>query len=160
MFMLSMTRHSKRAVIIKKKHYFGVTDEGEIIVKGMEGMKNEHPSWINIVFNQSVNDVVNDSNPIVNLRKSIADLEAGKIGADLLKISVKLSKDPKQYTVNNHLKKIGLLLNANAGEVIEYYKSDNVDAVSINPKDISITRYKEMLSSAVNDALENLDCRL
>ena len=92
----------------------------------------------------------------MNLRKSIADLEARKVGDDLLK----LSKDPTQYTVNNPQKKIGLLLNTKAGDVIEYYKSDDVDGVSINPKDICIAKYKEMLLSSVNDALEILGCRL
>ncbi len=149
-----------KAVIIKKKHYFGITDAGEIIVKGMEGMKNDRPTWINNAFNQFVKDVVNNINPLVNLRKSIADLEAEKIDSDLLKISVKLSKDPKQYAVNNPQKKIGLLLNAKADDVIEYYKSSNVDGISINSKDISIAKYKEMLLSSVSDALEILGCRL
>jgi DNA polymerase I len=150
----------KKAVIIKKKHYFGVTDEGEIIIKGMEGTKNDRPAWINNVFNQFVKDFANNINPLVNLRKSIADLEAEKVSMDLLKISVKLSKDPKQYAVNNPQKKIGLLLNAKAGDVIEYYKSNNADGISINPKDISIAKYKEMLLSSVNDALEIWGCRL
>ena len=126
----------------------------------MEGEKSDRPTWINNVFEQFVKDVVNDINPLVNLRKSITDLEARKVGDDLLKISVKLSKDPTQYTVNNPQKKIGLLLNAKAGDVIEYYKSDDVDGVSINPKDICIAKYKEMLLSSVNDALEILGCRL
>jgi len=150
----------KRVVIIKKKHYFGVTGEGEIIIKGMEGTKNDRPAWINNVFNQFVKDFANDINPLVNLRKSIADLEAEKVSMDLLKISVKLSKDPKQYAVNNPQKKIGLLLNAKAGDVIEYYKSNNTDGISINPNDISIAKYKEMLLSSVNDALEIWGCRL
>jgi DNA polymerase elongation subunit (family B) len=123
-------------------------------------MKNDRPAWINNAFDQFVKDVVNDINPLVNLRKSIADLEAEKIDADLLKISVKLSKDPKQYAVNNPQKKIGLLLNAKAGDVIEYYKSDNVDGASVYAKDISIAKYKEMLLSSVNNALEILGCRL
>jgi DNA polymerase elongation subunit (family B) len=147
-------------VIIKKKHYFGVTDEEEIIIKGMEGTKNDRPAWINNVFNQFVKDFANNINPLVNLRKSIADLEAEKVSMDLLKISVKLSKDPKQYAVNNPKKKIGLLLNAKAGDVIEYYKSDNTDGISINSNDICIAKYKEMLLSSVNDALEILGCRL
>ena len=79
---------------------------------------------------------------------------------DLLKISVKLSKDPRQYTVNNPQKKIGLMLNAKIGDVIEYYKSDNADGISINSNDICIAKYKEMLLSSVNDALEILGCRL
>jgi DNA polymerase I len=83
-----------KAVIIKKKHYFGVTDSGEIKVVGMEGKKNDRPAWINKVFDQFLEDFKADRDPTVNLRAAVNDLENGKIDPELLKIRVKLAKDP------------------------------------------------------------------
>src|SRR5215204_4396272 len=45
-----------KAAIIKKKHYFGVTADGEIKVVGMEGKKNDRPLWVNRVFDQFFED--------------------------------------------------------------------------------------------------------
>jgi hypothetical protein len=45
-------------------------------------------------------------------------------------------------------------LGKKAGEIIWYYKTDT--EVSIDPKGISITKYKEMLMSTMKDAVEIL----
>jgi hypothetical protein len=50
--------------------------------------------------------------------------EQGKIDTQLLKIKVKLAKDPAEYAVNNPKKKIGMLLGAKAGDIIWYFKTD------------------------------------
>jgi DNA polymerase elongation subunit (family B) len=143
-----------KAVIIKKKHYFGVTASGEIKVVGMEGRKNDRPIWINKVFDQFLEDFKVDRDPTVNLRAAINDLEQGRVDSGLLKIKVKLAKDPVNYAVNNPNKKIGMLLGARAGDIISYYKTDK--GVSIDSREISILKYKEMLTSTVKDALEIL----
>ena len=149
-----------KAAIIKKKHYFGLTDRGEIKVVGMEGKKNDRPTWINKVFEQFLEDFKEDRDPTINLRAAINDLESGKIGPELLKVRVKLAKDPADYAVNNPNKKIGMLLGAKAGDVIWYYKTASSDkkkaGISINPEEISTCKYKEMLMSTVKDALEIL----
>jgi DNA polymerase, archaea type len=153
-----------KSVIIKKKHYFGVTSSGEIKVVGMEGKKNDRPAWINKVFDQFLEDFKADRDPIVSLKAAINDLESGKIDPDLLKIRVKLAKDPSDYAVNNPNKKIGMLLGAKAGDVIWYFKTDDDDSdkktkkarVSTNPREIGVCKYKEMLMSTVKDALEIL----
>jgi hypothetical protein len=75
----------------------------------------------------------------------------------LLKVRIKLAKDPADYAVNNPNKKIGMLLRAKAGDVIWYFKTDDKKAgVSINPQEIGISKYKEMLMATVKDALEVL----
>jgi len=148
-----------KAVIIKKKHYFGVTASGEIKVVGMEGKKNDRPLWINKVFDQFLEDFKADRNPIVNLKAAVNDLESGKIDPELLKIKVKLAKDPVDYAVNNPNKKVGMLLGAKAGDVIWYFKTDGdkkEGRVSINPQEIGIDKYKEMLLATVKDTLEIL----
>ncbi len=107
------------------------------------------------MFNQFVKEIVaNDVNVLANIRNSVKEFEEGKVDANELKISVKLSKDPDHYTVNNAQKKIGLELNLKAGDVIQYYKSDNDDGISLDPNDISIQKYKAMLWNSVKDILE------
>jgi DNA polymerase I len=143
-----------KAAIIKKKHYFGVTTSGEIKAVGMEGKKNDRPAWINKVFDRFLEDFKADRDPTIHLKAAIDDLERGRVDTELLKIRVKLAKDPADYAVNNPNKKIGILLGAKAGEIVWYYKADK--GVSINPQEISALKYKEMLTSTVKDALEIL----
>lgn len=144
-----------KAILTKKKHYVGITDNGNINVKGMEGIKNDRPSWINDIFNQVIKDIlVDNTDPAINLRKSLKELEEGRIDLNQLKISTRISKDPNSYTVNNPQKKIGLLLNAKEGDIIQYYKSDNTEGVTLNPNDISVRKYKRMLWNTVKDILE------
>jgi DNA polymerase I len=143
-----------KAAIIKKKHYFGITTKDEIKVVGMEGKKNDRPAWINKVFDQFVEDFKADRDPTVNLQSTISDLEQGGVDPELLKIKVKLAKNPADYAVNNPNKKIGMLLGAKAGDLIWYYKTGR--GVSINPEEINVMRYKAMLMATVKDALEIL----
>lgn len=148
-----------KAVIVKKKHYFGVTTSGEIKVTGMEGKKNDRPLWINKVFDQFLEDFKADRDPTLNLQAAINDLEEGRVDPELLKINIRLAKDPADYAVYNPNKKIGILLGAKAGDVIGYFKTDGNKkkaGVSINPGDISVRKYKEMLMATVKDALEVL----
>lgn len=62
---------------------------------------------------------------MIKLRTGIDDLEQGKIDPELLKIKLKLAKDPADYAVNNLNKKIGMLVGAKAGDIIWYFKTDN-----------------------------------
>ena len=95
---------------------------------------------------------------MIKLRTAIKDVEQGSIDPELLKIKVKLAKYPADYAVNNPNKKIGMLLGAKAGDVIWYFKTDDKKngGVSINPQEIGISKYKEMLMATVKDALEIL----
>jgi DNA polymerase elongation subunit (family B) len=110
------------------------------------------------VFDQFLEDFKADKDPTVNLKAAINDLEQGRVDPELLKIKVKLAKNPADYAVNNPNKKIGILLGAKAGDVIWYYKTDDKmkGRISINNQDISISKYKEMLMATVKDALEIL----
>lgn len=143
-----------KAVIIKKKHYFGITDSDEIKVVGMEGKKNDRPAWINQVFDRFLEDFKADRDPIVNLKAAVNDLENGNIDPELLKIKVKLAKNPEDYAANNPNKKIGMLFGAKAGDVISYVKTDK--GVSINRQEVGIRKYKKTLLATVKDALEVL----
>jgi DNA polymerase I len=144
-----------KAVIIKKKHYFGVTKSGEIKAVGMEGRKSDRAPWIRQVFDTFLQDFRAELDPTINLKAAISDLENRRIDPELLKVRVRLIKNPEDYAVNNPNKKIGILLGAKAGDVIEYFKTDDKnEKVSIKPEDIGITKYKYMLMATVKDALE------
>lgn len=95
-----------------------------------------------------------DRDPTVNLQAVITDLEQGRIEPELLKIRVKLAKDPVDAALNNPNKVIGMLMSAKASDVIWSYKTDK--GVSINPQEISVKKYKESLLATVKDALEIL----
>jgi len=155
----------KTAIISdKKKHYIGWAGVGgnEPDIVGMEGYKNDRPRWINSVFRQTVQDIVtnsrnsdNNCDPVSNLKKAISDLQSGCVNPELLKSSIKLSKNPEEYENENDRKsKIGLAIGARKGDVIEYFESDSREGYSLNPEDISIKKYKIMLWKTVKDILQ------
>jgi DNA polymerase I len=150
-----------KAIITKKKHYFGVTDNGDIIVKGMEGKKNDRPRWVNDTFSEFLRMILfNDdaSSAVEYLKESVRNLEEKKVDPNTLKIWMELSRDPAIYKVINIQKKIGLQLGAKAGDLIYYYKSDNPNGTSLDSQDISVRKYKVMLWQAVKGILEILNC--
>jgi DNA polymerase I len=144
-----------KAVIIKKKHYFGVTADSKVKAVGMEGKKNDRPAWVNMAFEQFLEDFKAGIDPSVKIKAAITDLENRRVAPELLKIKVQLAKDPEDYAINNPNKKIGMLLGAKAGDVIEYFKTDDKKAgVSIKAKEIGIKKYKQMLMATVKEPLE------
>jgi hypothetical protein len=122
----------------------------------MEGEKNDRPKWINTVFRKMVSDIViQNTDPIPNLKKAIYDLEIGNINPELLKRSNRLSKNPEEYeNENDRKRKIGLAIGARKGDIIEYYESDNKEGYSLNPQDVSVRKYKVMLWKTVKNILE------
>jgi DNA polymerase elongation subunit (family B) len=149
--------YQKAIISDKKKHYIGWTgiDRKELDIVGMEGDKNDRPIWINTIFRQIAHDIFDNKNPLISLKGAISDLEAGNVSPDLLKRSKRLSKNPKEYeNENDRMRKIGLAIGARKGDVIEYFESDNKEGYSLNPQEISISKYKEMVLKAVKDILE------
>ena len=63
-------------------------------------------------------DFKSGTDPTISLKQAIADLEGGRVDPHLLKIRVKLSKNPEDYAGNHPNKKIGLELGAKAGDII------------------------------------------
>ena len=144
-----------RAIILKKKHYVGITEHGEIIIKGMEGIKNDRPRWINTVFESILKDIlIHGNNPLIRIKEELQKLKEKKIDLEALKIYTKLSKNPQDYKSNNIQKKIGILLDAKANDLIYHFKSDNKDGVSISSKEISLKKYEDMLIDNVREVLQ------
>ncbi|MGB6591746.1 MAG: DNA polymerase domain-containing protein, partial [Candidatus Nitrosopolaris sp.] len=142
----------------KKKHYVGWTGiEGtEPDIVGMEGDKNDKPKWITMVFRQIVYDILASHDPIINIQRAVGDLDLGNVSPELLKRSIRLSKNPKEYeNENDRKRKIGLAVGARKGDVVEYFETDNnKEGYSLNSQDISIKKYKIMLWKATKDILE------
>jgi DNA polymerase, archaea type len=144
----------------KKKHYIGWTGIPGISpdIVGMEGDKNDRPKWINNVFKQVVDIILGvryDDDPISTVIKSISDLENGNVDHKLLTRSVRLSKNPEDYhNTNDRKRKLGLVIGAIKGDVIEYYESDNKEGYSLNHREISYRKYKLMLWKAIREVLK------
>jgi DNA polymerase elongation subunit (family B) len=155
----------KVAIILnKKKHYVGWTgvEGSEPDIVGMEGDKNDRPKWINSVFRRTVHDILTNCrknncsyDPTANLRKAVSDLQSGNVNPELLKRSLRLSKNPEEYeNENDRKRKIGLAIGARKGDVIEYYESDNKVGYSLTPQDISFKKYSVVLWKTVKDILQ------
>jgi hypothetical protein len=65
----------------------------------------DRPAWINKVFDQFLEDFRADRDPTVSLKAAINDLERGRIDPELLKIKVKLGKDPEDYPLTILIRK-------------------------------------------------------
>ncbi len=65
----------------------------------------DRPAWINKVFDQFLEDFRADRDPTVSLKAAINDLERDRIDPELLKIKVKLGKDPEDYPLTIPIRK-------------------------------------------------------
>jgi DNA polymerase, archaea type len=87
-----------RSILIGKKHYIGIQQDGKVIVKGMEGKKRDRPVFFRQVFEQLISDYKNNLEDIsVNILKAFRQLEAAEVDPSLLACSIILSKDPNDY---------------------------------------------------------------
>jgi DNA polymerase, archaea type len=148
-----------------KKHYlgYGVSDKGKEVldIVGFEGNKNDRPELVNNAFKQLVDDVIKRGiDPIPNLRNAISDLEEApsKVNPELLKISKVLGENPEDYKSQScQAAKIGNSLGVRKGDLIQYYYSNikkTGKSWSVNPADIDIAKYKQMLWNTVREILE------
>lgn len=153
----------KTAIISgKKKHYIGWTGIPGTApdIVGMEGDKNDRPRWINKVFRHVVENILganeSSADPISTIKKSVSDLELGRVNHELLTRSVRLSKNPEEYqNPNDRKRRLGIAVGARKGDVIEYYECDgNKAGYSLDYQDISVRKYKLMLWKTVREILK------
>ena len=50
-----------RSILLSKKHYIGILEDGKVIIKGMEGKKRDRPPFFNQVFSQVIDDYKNNN---------------------------------------------------------------------------------------------------
>ncbi|MFY9870384.1 MAG: hypothetical protein WAK17_11740, partial [Candidatus Nitrosopolaris sp.] len=90
------------------------------------------------------------------IQKAIEDLEYGRFEPTDMRFTEQLDKDPNQYPNDKkvRIKILGLKLGASKGETVYWYESlANSRGYSTNIKDISISKYKNILLNKIEDML-------
>jgi DNA polymerase I len=141
-----------------KKHYIGY-ENGKLDPVGFEGGKSDRPEYFHLVYSQLLDDIFkHEIDPIPNVRKAFADLEANNIDKNLLKISKVLSQNPEEYNSQScQAAEIGKALGRKQGDLIEYYSSNKKitgKSWTLNPADIDIAHYKALLWNTISEILE------
>lgn len=140
--------------MVGKKHYFGETTKGKLLIKGMEGMKDNMPVWINETFDQFVLDLKNGCDPLVLLQASWDMFRKGEVPLEKLTYAIKLSKNPENYKEGNQNRTLGQIANARAGDVVKYWKVKGGVAISgITFEDIDQKAYEESFATAFEEIL-------
>jgi hypothetical protein len=162
----------RKLILVSKKHYVGIlSDPNQApIIKGMEGIKSDRPAFIQTVFREMINDIKNDTDPILKLRLALNELDSRQVPVEKLSISLTLSKNPQEYANDCLQKRLGTKNNLKKGDTVVYYKGDKQEIVkdhqgnhqikrvseSDDPADISYSKYKEMFINCVKDVIEIL----
>jgi DNA polymerase I len=146
----------KKFLIIKKKHYIGILEDENIepVIKGMEGIKNDRPVWINKIEKQFAEDIKNGNDPTLNIGNQYRVMQSGLVPLEELLIKGILQKDPNEYPKNRVQRLVGTELHSSKGDTIKYYKSDIAGGGTSNPNLISRRKYLEMLRTTVEDSLK------
>jgi DNA polymerase elongation subunit (family B) len=147
-----------KTLILKKKHYIGIPKDQtkEIDIKGLEGIKSDRPLWINQLQRQLVEDLRQDIDPTIKLKKAYVQMESGQVPFELLAIRSTLNKAPKDYANDTFQKILAKQTNSEEDDVLKYYKSNTKGKAHSNPAFISRSKYLEMLKTTFFDQLKVL----
>lgn len=149
-------KYDKLLLSSGKKHYIGY-EKGNIDSIGFEGIKSDRCEFFHQVYDQLIDDIIKqETDPLPNLRKAFSDLDS-KANPNLLKITKVLNKELKEYNPTTQMYKIGHALGAKKGDLIEYYSSNikkTGKSWTLDPAEIDIVHYKELLWNIVDEILE------
>jgi DNA polymerase I len=147
-----------KTLIVKKKHYIGIPKDQakEADIKGLEGIKSDRPPWINQLQKQFVEDLRQDIDPTIKLRKAYLQMESGQVPFELLAIRTTLNKAPQDYANNTYQKILANQTGAREADLLKYYKSTNKGKAHTNPVFISRSKYLEILKTTFADQLRML----
>jgi len=128
------------------------------ILKNLDGMSRRHPKWIKMHIEKIAIHLITkpDVSVIPIIQKVIEDLEYGRFEPTDMQFTEQLDKDPSQYpsTKKVRIKTLGLKLGATKGEIVYWYESlANSQGYSTQIKDLSISKYKNILLDKVEDML-------
>ena len=144
-----------------KKHYIGI-EKGVLDNVGFEGEKNDRPEFYHMVYDKLVNNIMIDEiDPLPNIRKAFSDLDCCKVDSNLLAISQKVGRDPDNYVVTARVGRIARAVNAKEGDLIRYWNSDKKkmgNSWTLDPAQIDIAKYKELLWNTVREILDIEGC--
>jgi DNA polymerase elongation subunit (family B) len=166
----------KKVIIAGKKRYMGVyfdteKKQDDIIVKGLEGGKNDRPPLINRMFQQFVDDFESDVNPWTNISRELKRLVNKELQPEDFKVEIQLGYDPDHYDVNDVKYQVGTYMHKKAKDMIWYYKIHNDDtdraralekrdggsAAYHNPANISYEKMLADIESTFEHLLKHLD---
>jgi DNA polymerase I len=147
-----------KTLILKKKHYIGIPKDQakEADIKGLEGIKSDRPPWINQLQKQFAEDLRQDLDPTINLRKAYLQMETGQVPFELLAIRTILNKTPQNYANDTYQRILANQIGAGEGDFLKYYKSTTKGKAHPNPAFISRSKYLEMLKTTFADQLKTL----
>ncbi len=148
------------------KRYFGITDSGQIVCRGIEARRSDVPEAIRS-FQLKLIEAIYGSGDINAIRGAapsaaskmlsefIGRLRNGLVPVASLTFEKKLGKDPDMYSVNAPQKIAAELLGLRAGDVAKYIISKNGVAVSYDAV-YDWVKYALMAISAAGTVLEPL----
>jgi DNA polymerase elongation subunit (family B) len=162
------------ALSSRKKNYLGVTNDGQVDIKGLTGKKRNTPAFLQVAFMQMIDilrqvrnpdDFAAAKNRILRLaREKLTMLERREFQVEDLAIRVQLSKNVDAYvkTTPQHVKAARQLQKAGkevtAGDIIAFVKTTGgVKPVEqATAQDIDITKYKDLVKSTFEQVLDAL----
>ncbi len=147
----------------RKKNYFGVTESGNVDIKGLLGKKSNTPIFVKRLFEEivSILSKVQDMDEFEKAKKEISDsisrsakeIENQNVPVNELAFNVMMSKAPSEYTktVPQHVRAAKLLENEREikrGDIISYIKTRT--KLGVKPA--------SMASSGEADPVKYIEC--
>jgi len=144
----------------KKNRYIAWTGNyaDRPILKNLDGMSRKYPKWIKKQIEKIAIHLITKPDISVTpvIQKAIEDLEYGRFEPTDMRFTEQLDKDPNQYPNDKkvRIKILGFKLGASKGETVYWYESlANSRGYSTDIKDISISKYKNILLDKIEDML-------
>jgi DNA polymerase, archaea type len=154
-------RFTYTIIFDKKNRYIAWTGKGEDrpILKNLDGLSRKYPKWIKQqIENIATYLITKPEDDVTHLiRQAFEDLDYGRFNPKDLQFTEQLNKNPNQYPNDKKIrvKILSSELRASKGELVYWYESlTSKRGYSTKVKDISITKYKEILWDKIKDMLE------
>ena len=162
----------------RKKNYLGVTEGGDVIVKGLLGKKRNIPPLIQSAFKDVLqilvrvrdeDDFVKAKNEIKSrIKECVSKIKNREYSIENMSFKAMLSKAPDSYvkTTPQHVKAAKILearkgIKLGPGDIISYVKTrDKIGVkptVLANKNDLDTEKYIEILKSTFTQVLDAMD---
>jgi hypothetical protein len=123
-------------------------------------MSRKYPTWIKQHIEKIAIHLITKSNNVNVLpviKQAFEDLDYGRFEAKDMQFTEQLDKSPNQYPNDKDIrvKVLGLELGVSKGELVYWYESlANKRGYSTKIKNLSVTKYKNILWDKIQDMLE------
>jgi DNA polymerase elongation subunit (family B) len=148
----------------KKNRYIAWTGNStdRPILKNLDGMSRKYPTWIKQQIEKIAMHLItkSDIDVIPVIEQAFEDLDYGRFDPKDMQFTEQLDKSPNQYPNDKDIrvKVLGLELGASKRELVYWYESlANKTGYSTKVKDLSVTKYKQILWDKIEDILEIAD---